>query len=158
MVRRILILFAATILLAACETAPRTVGQATSSAATSSAASGANALARELARVGTTVLFGFDSAQLSSEAQRILDRQVAFLQANPSTRIVIGGHADERGTREYNLALGERRASSVRDYLVAKGINAARLHIISYGKERPKAVGSNEEAWRQNRRAESALN
>ncbi len=80
------------------------------------------------------------------------------MKARPETRVIIGGHADERGTREYNLALGERRASSARDYLVAKGVNAARIRIISYGKERPASVGSTEAAWRLNRRAQTVLN
>jgi len=104
------------------------------------------------------VLFDFDSSQLSDYARRVLDRQAAFLKSQPEARIILGGHADERGTREYNLALGERRAAAARDYLVTKGVNAARIRIISYGKERPVAVGSNEAAWRLNRRAESVLN
>ena len=79
------------------------------------------------------------------------------MKARPETRVTIGGHADERGTREYNLALGERRASSARDYLVAKGVNAARIRIISYGKERPAAFGTGEAVWRQNRRAEIVI-
>ena len=80
------------------------------------------------------------------------------MKARPETRVTIGGHADERGPREYNLALGERRASSARDYLVTKGVNAARIRIISYGKERPASVGSTEAAWRLNRRAQTVLN
>ena len=76
-----------------------------------------------------------------------MDRQALFLKARPETRVIIGGHADERGTREYNLALGERRASSARDYLVAKGVNAAPIRIISYGKDRPASVGAPEAAW-----------
>ena len=118
----------------------------------------AEKMKREFTKVGTTVLFDFDSSQLSDYAQKVLDRQAAFLKAQPEARIILGGHADERGTREYNLALGERRAAAARDYLVAKGVNSARIRIISYGKERPTAVGSNEAAWRLNRRAESVLN
>ena len=174
MMKRLFILFAATAFLAACETASTTTGDVTGSAesasTTATASSSASTTAeqpaedpveklkKDFAQVGTTVLFDFDSAQLSDYAQRVLDRQAAFLKARPETRVLIGGHADERGTREYNLALGERRASSARDYLVAKGVNAARIRIISYGKERPKAVGSTEAAWRQNRRAETVLN
>ena len=171
----------ATAFLAACETASTTTGDATSSAqssstntattasssssssssSASSSSSGESASASvksEFAKVGTTVLFDFDSAQLTDYAQRVLDRQAAFMKARPETRVIIGGHADERGTREYNLALGERRASSARDYLVAKGVNAARIRIISYGKERPASVGSTEAAWRLNRRAQTVLN
>jgi len=178
MIKRFLILAAATVLLAACETASTTDGDVTgattstttstasTSTATSSATTGgqteaedpAEVMKREFAKVGTTVLFDFDSSQLSDYARRTLDRQAAFLKATPEARIILGGHADERGTREYNLALGERRAAAARDYLVAKGVNAARIRIISYGKERPTAVGSNEAAWRLNRRAESVLN
>lgn len=176
MMKRLFTLLAATVFLAACETASTTTGDVTglaeSSSTTASTTSTATAttaeqepaedpatrLKKDFAKVGTTVLFDFDSAQLSDYAQRVLDRQAAFLKARPETRVIIGGHADERGTREYNLALGERRASSARDYLVAKGVNAARIRIISYGKERPKAVGSTEAAWRQNRRAETVLN
>ena len=97
-----------------------------------------------LAKVGSTVYFDYDQSSLTSEAQATLDRQAAFLKASPSFRLVIEGHCDERGTREYNLALGDRRASAVRDYLVAKGINASRLSTISYGKERPSVGGSND--------------
>jgi peptidoglycan-associated lipoprotein len=175
MIKRILILVAATAFLAACETASTTSGDATGTAtatatagagtASSSATSSTEApedpkaiMEREFEKVGTTVLFDFDSSQLSDYARRVLDRQAAFMKAQPEARIILGGHADERGTREYNLALGERRAAAARDYLVAKGVNAARIRIISYGKERPVAVGSNEAAWRLNRRAESVLN
>lgn len=179
MIKRLFTLLTATAFLAACETASTTTGDATSSAqssstntattasssssssSASSSGSGESASASvksEFAKVGTTVLFDFDSAQLTDYAQRVLDRQAAFMKARPETRVTIGGHADERGTREYNLALGERRASSARDYLVAKGVNAARIRIISYGKERPASVGSTEAAWRLNRRAQTVLN
>ena len=179
MIKRLFTLLTATAFLAACETASTTTGDATSSAqssstntattasssssssSASSSSSGGSSSASvksEFAKVGTTVLFDFDSAQLTDYAQRVLDRQAAFMKARPETRVIIGGHADERGTREYNLALGERRASSARDYLVAKGVNAARIRIISYGKERPASVGSTEAAWRLNRRAQTVLN
>ena len=179
MIKRLFTLLTATAFLAACETASTTTGDATSSAqststntATTASSSSSSSSASttgsgeassasvksEFAKVGTTVLFDFDSAQLTDYAQRVLDRQAAFMKARPETRVVIGGHADERGTREYNLALGERRASSARDYLVAKGVNAARIRIISYGKERPASVGSTEAAWRLNRRAQTVLN
>ena len=181
MIKRLFTLLSATAFLAACETASTTTGDAQSSAqssstntattassstsssssSSSSSDSGGPASASvksEFAKVGTTVLFDFDSAQLSDYAQRVLDRQAAFMKARPETRVTIGGHADERGTREYNLALGERRASSARDYLVAKGVNSARIRIISYGKERPATVGSTEAAWRLNRRAQTVLN
>ena len=176
MIKRLLPLFAASLLLAACETASTVSGDGASevqssstTAAASSSSTAATAAATEapsartiaenqLASVGNTVLFGFDSASLTDAAQATLNRQAAFMQASPTLRVVIGGHADERGTREYNLALGERRAAATRDYLVAKGVNAARVRIISYGKERPVAVGSNDVSWAKNRRAVTALN
>ena len=110
-----------------------------------------------LAKVGSTVYFDYDQSSLTSEAQATLDRQAAFLKASPSFRITIEGHCDERGTREYNLALGDRRASAVRDYLVAKGINASRLSTISYGKERPSVGGSNDTSYALNRRSVSRI-
>ena len=100
------------------------------------------------------VYFDFDSAELSPSARTTLDQVVRAMSANPSERLVIGGHADERGTRSYNLALGARRAASVADYLLAQGINELRLRQISYGKERPLLTVSTEEAWQKNRRAE----
>ena len=137
-----------------------------SSSATSSSdavASNADNSALEAARaemmsIGDTVLFGYDSSQLSADAMATLDAQAALLNAKQSFRVKIEGHADERGTREYNLALGERRASAARDYLVAKGVDGSRIRIVSYGKERPAVVGSNEEAWAKNRRSVTVLN
>ena len=114
--------------------------------------------AEKLAQVGNTVYFGFDSAELSGKAQATLDRQAAFLNVNPALVVIVEGHADERGTREYNLALGDRRATAVRDYLLAKGLNSARIRTVSYGKERPAVSGSNEDAWEKNRRAATVLN
>ena len=108
--------------------------------------------------IGDTVLFSYDSSTLSADAMATLDAQAALLNAKPSFRVKIEGHADERGTREYNLALGERRASASRDYLVAKGVDGSRIRIVSYGKERPSVVGSNEEAWAMNRRSVTVLN
>lgn len=138
---------------------------ASSSSSSDSSASAADTAAAkkakaqsELADVGSTVYFDFDSSALSSASEAILSRQAAFLKANPSLTVVIEGHADERGTREYNLALGERRASAARDYLLAQGINAARVRTVSYGKERPAVVGSNKTAWAKNRRAATVIN
>jgi peptidoglycan-associated lipoprotein len=174
MFQRLLTAFAVAFLFAACETAPKVTGDSASgsssgSASSSSSASGGSASsastaetqmspADKLAQVGNTVFFGFDSAELSAEAQGTLDRQAAFLNVNPTLMIVVEGHADERGTREYNLALGDRRAVAVRDYLLAKGLNSARVRTVSYGKERPAVVGSNEDAWAKNRRAATVLN
>ena len=102
----------------------------------------------------TTVYFAFDSFEISSESKGILDANANWLMANSSRRIQIEGHTDERGTTEYNLALGERRAGAVKDYLTRKGVNAAQLSTITYGEERPAVTGSDEAAWAKNRRAE----
>ncbi|XDZ71291.1 peptidoglycan-associated lipoprotein Pal [Alphaproteobacteria bacterium LSUCC0744] len=174
MFQRILALFAVAFLFAACETASNvsgdsasgsSTGSSTGSAAASAASSSSSTTAatqmsdaEKLAQVGNTVYFGFDSSELDGEAQATLDRQAAFLNVNPTMVVIIEGHADERGTREYNLALGDRRAVSVRDYLLAKGLNAARIRTVSYGKERPSVVGSNEDSWAKNRRAATVLN
>ena len=106
------------------------------------------------AKVGSdTVLFGTDSYEVDDQARAILNRQMQWLQQYPNVRFTIEGHCDERGTREYNLALGDRRANSVKNFLAAGGIAASRISTISYGKERPAATGSDEEAYAQNRRA-----
>ncbi len=99
------------------------------------------------------VFFGFDSYAIDEEARRTLDAQAQWLAGNPNVRVTIEGHADERGTREYNLALGDRRANAARDYLQSRGVSAGRMTVISWGKERPAVEGSSEYAWSQNRRA-----
>ncbi|WP_260483302.1 peptidoglycan-associated lipoprotein Pal [Sphingomicrobium flavum] len=100
-----------------------------------------------------TVYFSTDEHLLDEPAKATLAAQAQWMMANPTVRASIEGHADERGTREYNLALGERRANAARDYLVSQGVPATRLTTLSWGKERPVAVGSSEQAWAQNRRA-----
>ncbi len=114
---------------------------------------GPSELERELVSVGDTVYFATDSYSLDTQSQQTLDRQAALLLRSTSSSVTIEGHADERGAREYNIALGERRATSVKDYLVAFGISPGRIRTISYGEERPAVVGSNEAAWAKNRRA-----
>jgi peptidoglycan-associated lipoprotein len=99
------------------------------------------------------IFFDTDRATIEPEAKATLDRNVKWLRANPSATVVIEGHCDERGTVEYNLALGERRAQAAREYLVAAGINPERISTVSYGKERPFVLGHDEDAWRWNRRA-----
>ena len=193
MIKRLLTICAATMFLAACETAStdsnEVVGSSSAASSGSDAAASASSNTSDgstsasseaseasgssgstsadsdmqtpdemLAKVGSTVYFGYDESTLSAEAQATLDRQAAFLKANPTIRIVIEGHCDERGTREYNLALGDRRASAARDYLVAKGVNASRLITISYGKERPAVGGSNDTSYALNRRSMSKIN
>ncbi len=107
--------------------------------------------------VGNTVYFLTDSALLEPQAQRMLQVQAVWLKEYPHYRITIEGHADERGTREYNLALGERRAQAVMDYFIALGVDPKRLKTISYGKERPVCTEANEACWSQNRRGVSTL-
>ncbi|PZQ83915.1 MAG: peptidoglycan-associated lipoprotein Pal [Ancylobacter novellus] len=108
--------------------------------------------------VGDRVFFESDQSDLSPQAQATLDKQAQWLQHYGKYTFTIEGHADERGTREYNIALGARRAQSVRDYLVARGIPASRMRTISYGKERPVAVCNDISCWSQNRRAVTVLN
>jgi len=106
-----------------------------------------------VANVGDRVFFDFDSSQVRADQRPVLQRQSEWMGRYPDVRVQVEGHADERGTREYNLALGQRRANSARDVLVASGVNGARISTISYGKDRPAALGSDESAWAQNRRA-----
>jgi peptidoglycan-associated lipoprotein len=103
------------------------------------------------------VLFGTDSHEIDAEARAVLDAQARWLTQYPSKTITIEGHCDERGTREYNLALGDRRANAAKNYLASRGIGASRMSVISYGKERPASMGSDESAWAQNRRAVTVL-
>lgn len=169
---------AALMFMAACATAPEESGEAsgTGGAAASSGSqqtqsarvgSGQEMKADQpspgtyadlVANVGDRVFFDFDKFDLQSQARDTLDQQAAWLKQYPSVTITVEGHCDERGTREYNLALGQRRAAAVRDYLVALGVSGSRIDVISYGKERPEVVGSNEAAWAQNRRGVTIIN
>lgn len=115
------------------------------------------AAARELAEIGDTVFFGFDEYGLTPEDRVIVERQAALLMRSPSLSVRIDGHTDERGTREYNLALGDRRSNSVKDYLVTLGVDPSRIATVSYGEERPAVLGSDEGAWAQNRRAVTVI-
>ncbi|BAV65033.1 peptidoglycan-associated lipoprotein Pal [Sphingobium cloacae] len=99
------------------------------------------------------IFFGLDQYDVDAEDQATLQSQAAWLQQNPNVRVTIEGHADERGTRDYNIALGERRANAAKNYLASLGIDPGRITTVSYGKERPAALGSDESAWAQNRRA-----
>ncbi|MDF1526724.1 MAG: peptidoglycan-associated lipoprotein Pal [bacterium] len=117
---------------------------------------------REAAAFGVSdlvdVFFEFDSSDLTLEWRDRLADNASFLKAAPGIRIVIEGHCDERGTNEYNLGLGEQRANAVRNYLISLGVSASRIRTISYGEEKPFAVGHNESAWKQNRRAHFVAN
>ena len=146
--------------LAACATAP-TAPTETSSISTSQSDVvggiyvGTDTVEMLAIDVPDRVFFAYDSYSLAASAQATLNKQAKWLKANPSVAIAVEGHADERGTREYNLALGDRRASSVKDYLMSQGISSNRISTISYGKERPVKSGSNDTAWAQNRRSVS---
>ena len=160
---KILGLFAAVALVSACETASTGGSSGGSGVAnakpvetyTAPLSRGIMAGSPEdlVVAVGDRVFFDFDKYDLKPESRKTLDGQAAWLKSNPSVTFTIEGHCDERGTREYNLALGERRANSVKDYLTAQGVNPSRMKVVSYGKERPVAVGSTNAAWGQNRRS-----
>jgi peptidoglycan-associated lipoprotein len=156
---RILSAFAAVLLLAACESAPSDTGMAAGGGGAGSSSSSANQGPRPgsqedlVVNVGDRVFFDFDQFSVRQDQRAVLDRQAAWLKKYPEVTVTVEGHADERGTREYNIALGNRRATAAKNYLVALGINPNRVQTISYGKERPAVAGSNEQAWSQNRRA-----
>ena len=171
MKKNIIALIGAVSLLTACETASQKVMSNSSStdskaSSTSSSSAGTASLfaktkqtaSDKLIAVGDRVLFDYDSASLDSSAKILLDAQSRFLRANTDLNFIVEGHCDERGTREYNLALGEQRATAVRDYLVIQGIDPDRIKVISYGKEKPAVVGSNGMAWSKNRRAVTIIN
>ena len=147
---------AAASLLAACANnpPPATTGASNGSGAAVSTAGPAPGSEEDLvANVGDRVFYGFNAASLSGDARSTLDRQSAWLGRYPQVSVQLAGNCDDRGTEEYNLALGQRRANSARDYLVARGVDAARVSTISYGKDRPTAQGDDEQAWAQNRNA-----
>ncbi|MEX2629879.1 MAG: peptidoglycan-associated lipoprotein Pal [Tistlia sp.] len=150
------IVAASALLLTACESSQEDTGATTGTTQTTTASpmSGPAAGSQEelLVEVGDRIFFDFDRSDVRADQRGTVDSLANWLQGNPSVALTIEGHADERGTREYNLALGERRANAVREYLVARGINGSRLSTISYGKERPEVLGSTEYAWAQNRR------
>jgi peptidoglycan-associated lipoprotein len=151
------------LLLAACAQSPSTNG----SAAGGGQAATHNGMASSVApgssqdfvqNVGDRVFFDFDKSAIKPEGRVTLQRQAEWLKKYPNVTVTVEGHCDDRGTREYNLALGERRATAVRNALVALGIAPNRIKTISYGKERPAVLGDNEAAWAQNRRGVTVIN
>lgn len=153
---KILGALAAVALLAACSsTPPATTGNTNGNASTSTAPSGPVPGSEEdlVANVGDRVFFALNESALTDEGKATLDRQAAWLAKYPQVSVQVAGNCDERGTEEYNLALGNRRATAAKDYLVAKGVDGSRLSTISYGKDKPTATGSDEQAWAQNRNA-----
>jgi peptidoglycan-associated lipoprotein len=163
--------FAAALLLAACSTpseeTANTGSSGNSGASTSQQSTPAQpTIAKPVpgsqedltVEVGDRVFFDYDMYNIRPDQRGTVEALAAWLDTNPSVTLTVEGHCDERGTREYNLALGERRANSVRDYLVALGINPGRLSTVSYGEERPAVLGSNDSAWAQNRRGVFVVN
>ena len=161
------------IFVAACSTTPKDTAGTSGSGSTasssevdsSSSSSSSDAASIEpgsqedlIVNVGDRVFFGYDSAELDSDAQELLQDQVAWLKQYSDVSVTIEGHCDERGTREYNLALGEKRAQAAKNYLISLGVSESRVSTISYGKERPAVIGSNDGAWSQNRRSVTKVN
>jgi peptidoglycan-associated lipoprotein len=148
----IIAVLAAASLLAACEsTTQQQAAQGGGGAVTSGPRPGSQE--DLVANVGDRVLFDYDRVTIRADQRPVLERQSAWLQRFPEVRVMVEGHADERGTREYNLALSQRRANSARDVLVAGGVASARIQTISFGKDRPAQLGSDEASWAANRRA-----
>ena len=150
---RFIALIGAVLFIAACAQNPSATDQA-----------GAGAMATPgsaqdfVVNVGDRVFFETDSSELTPQARSTLDKQAQWLNQYNRYAFTVEGHADERGTREYNIALGARRATTVRDYLIGRGIDASRMRTISYGKERPVAVCNDISCWSQNRRVVTVLN
>jgi peptidoglycan-associated lipoprotein len=151
---RIVAALCATLIIAACANKSLDPTQA----ALNGAAAAPGSQQDFVVNVGDRVFFETDSTDLTPQSRATLDKQAQWLQTYSRYNFTIEGHADERGTREYNIALGARRAQNVRDYLVSRGIDASRMHTISYGKERPVAVCNDISCWSQNRRAVTVLN
>lgn len=154
---KIVSLVAVVSLVAACSSKPTaetaaTSGEGVATAPAAHAAAKMMTSQEQLYKVGDRVFFGFDQYNLSAAARGDLKKQAAWMAANGGVRVTVEGHADERGTREYNLALGERRANAVKDYLMTLGVSGDRINTISYGKERPAVAASSEAAWAANRR------
>ncbi len=163
---RILSLLAVLVLVAGCAKPPQDTGSITTEGNSSNTATQTTTPVDQSAvpgptpgtqqdlvvSVGDRVFFGYDKFDLIPEAMTTIEKQAQWLKTYPHINVSVEGHCDERGTREYNLALGEKRATAVRNYLVALGIQASRIQTISYGKERPAVTGSDETSWAQNRR------
>jgi len=146
-------------LLAACSNTPQTATTGAGSGAGGLGAGGAAPGSQQdlASNVGDRVYFAFDSSRLGPDDQVTLDRQAQWLQKYAQVGVQLAGNCDDRGTEEYNLALGQRRANAARDYLAARGVDPARVETISFGKDRPIALGDTEEAWAKNRNATTSV-
>ncbi len=157
MLKKLFMLIVAGFFLASCAATKTEEGGVVDAASTSASSSSGGEITAGtqedlIVNVGDRVFFEFDSSELTVDAQATLDAQAAWLTQYPDTNITVEGHADERGTREYNLALGDKRAFSVYSYLAQAGIDTNRMEYVSWGKERPEVIGSDETAYSQNRR------
>jgi peptidoglycan-associated lipoprotein len=151
---KLLAALAAAAMITACSSTPETA--ATSGGGEGTGTSGAIRPGSQedlRANVGDRVFFGSDRSTIAADQRPVLERQARWLQQYAQNQVTVEGHADERGTREYNLALAQRRGNSARDVLVASGVSGSRIQVVSFGKDRPEALGSDETAWAQNRRA-----
>ncbi len=157
---RSLTLLAAVLLVAACAETPENKGAATGAGTGATTATTVKPGSEQdlVQTVGDRIFFDFDKSDIKPEGQKTLEKQAAWLNKYSSVTVTIAGNCDDRGTREYNLALGERRAAAAKKALVALGVAANRISTISYGKERPSVPGDNEAAWAQNRNAITSVN
>lgn len=157
--RNTLIVLSAVAALSACASRPEPTPTPNNSPAVATAPQGPIPGSIEDFRVsvGDRVFFGYDRFDLTPESRSVLERQAAWLRQYPNVRLLVAGNCDERGTREYNLALGARRAAAARDYLVSLGVATTRVETVSYGKERPLDPRANEEAWSVNRNAHTQI-
>lgn len=156
---RPLALLAVVLLVAACTETPKSGGPGTGATTTTTTSNVVPGSKQDFVQnVGDRVFFAFNESNITPEGHAILEKQADWLKRYQNVTITVEGHCDDRGTREYNLALGERRATAVKKMLVALGIPANRVSTISYGKERPAVVGDNEAAWAQNRRGVTVVN
>ena len=174
MIHKIIMSVLLTFFITACATTPKDTSDSSGSGSSSSSSSVSSSTDSSsgdsgggivpgsqedlIVNVGDRVFFGYDSSELDSDAQELLQDQVAWLKQYSDVSVTIEGHCDERGTREYNLALGEKRAQAVKNYLISLGVSESRVSTISYGKERPAVIGSNDGAWSQNRRSVTKVN
>ena len=150
--KKLMLVAFASIALTACATTKKSTGQLQGDVYT-----GTDTVKYLADGVPDRVFFATNESVLTTASRDTLRKQAAWLRKNPDVTVVLEGHCDERGTREYNLALGERRANTVREYFTSMGIDNARLNIVSYGKERPDVEGSYDDAWQKNRRSVTTL-